>query len=103
MSKKCVNGCDGIVTGCSKCPKNVITIERTVPDLSYEIVEGQLKHIQGQILTLVEAIVPVKEQRESAKMLVKGFINDKLTLLFDMYGPVERETPDYSGPDSLKE
>jgi hypothetical protein len=71
-------------------------VEQTIPKLSYEIVEGNFKHLQGQILTLIEAVVPEGRQLDSTKSAIKGYFNDKLTLLFDWYGPDDRETPKYS-------
>lgn len=78
-------------------------IERDTPALDYDIIESNLKHLQGQVLTVIEATVPQIDQCEATKMLIKGFFNDKLTHLFDMYGfESGKETPDYSDLDSSK-
>lgn len=99
MSKKCVNGCDGITTGCSQCPKKIITVEKEIPDISYELVEGIVKHLQGQILTLAEATVE-DSRLKATKDLIKGHFNDTYTRLFEpfMYhGTVsEGALPDYN-------
>ena len=74
-----------------------LTIEREIPDLSYDIVEGSLKHLQGQMLTLIETLGLSEMQTESTKSLIKNFINQKLTHLFDMYGPEDtNRIPAYS-------
>jgi hypothetical protein len=72
-------------------------IIRDTHKLSYEIVEGALKHLQGQVLTVLEATVPAGEQQKATKSLIKGFFNEKLTHFFSMYGDTSKqETPHYS-------
>lgn len=72
-----------------------ISSEREIPDMSYELIEANLKHIQGQILTLVEAVIANEESKKATKSVIKGYFNDKLTHLFDLYGPEDKETPNY--------
>lgn len=75
------------------------TIEREVPELNYEMIEGSLKNLQGQVLTVIESIGGTMEQTKAAKSLVRSFFNQKLTHLFDWYGHESGlETPNYSGP-----
>lgn len=73
-----------------------IVIERELPPLTYDQVEDNLKHLQGQILTVIEASMADDEQRKAAKSLIKGFVNDKLTWMFDLYGHTSsHELPNY--------
>jgi hypothetical protein len=79
--------------------KRVKTIvERDAPALSYEIVEGNLKNLQGRVLTILEAAAIIPDSRlVAAKSLVKEAFNDKLTHFFSLYGhDSEQETPKYS-------
>lgn len=77
-----------------------ITIERQYPELNYELVEGILKNLQGQVLTVIESIGGTMEQTKAAKSLVRSFFNQKLTHFFEMYGhETDLETPNYSGPN----
>ena len=86
-------------TGNCEVRKTVLTIEREIPELSYEIVEGNLKNLQGQVLTVIESIGGTIEQTMAAKSLIRSFFNQKLTHLFDMYAhTTEQELPNYSGP-----
>lgn len=74
-----------------------IVIEREVTSLSYLTVEQSIKHLQGQILTVIEASITDSEQRTAVKGLIKGFVNDKLTWMFDLYGhTVAQELPNYN-------
>ena len=75
------------------------TVKKVIPKLSYSIVEGNFKHLQGQILTLIEATITNEQQLKATKNLIKGYVNDKLTWLFDQYGEAEREIPDYNPVD----
>jgi hypothetical protein len=80
--------------------KNTITITREVPELNYEMLEGNLKHLQGQVLTVVESLGGTMEQTKAAKSLVRSFFNRNLTHLFDFYGHTsEKEVPDYTGEE----
>lgn len=73
------------------------TIEREVPELDYEIAEGNLKHIQGQVLTIIEVAITDPQQLKAVKSIIKRCFNDKLTYLFDMYGRnTGLEMPNYS-------
>lgn len=79
--------------------RKTITIEREYPELNYELVEGQLKNLQGQVLTVIEAIGGTIEQTKAAKSLVRSFFNRNLTHLFEMYGhETDLEVPNYSSP-----
>jgi predicted metal-dependent enzyme (double-stranded beta helix superfamily) len=78
-------------------------VERNIPQLSYIIVEGNLKHLQGQILTLLEASMD-SQKLDAVKSLVRGYFNNKLTYFFDMYGQdgsSENEIPLYSDESYL--
>jgi hypothetical protein len=80
--------------------RKTITIEREYPELNYELMEGSLKNLQGQVLTVIEVIGGTMEETRAAKSLVRSFFNQKLTHLFDMYGhETDLETPNYSGPN----
>lgn len=105
MSKTRNCTCDGINTGCSQIgcpgqsPRTTITVEREIPKLSYELMEGNLKNLQGQVLTVVEAIGGTMEQTKAAKSLIRSFFNQQLTRLFEMYGyESHQELPNYSSP-----
>src|SRR6185295_3941776 len=77
-----------------------IIIEREVPVLTYDRIEEALKHLQGQILTVVEASITDRGQLEAAKSLVRSFVNTKLTWMFDLYGHTSsQEAPAYTDPD----
>lgn len=94
--KKCGCGLNEAYADCETGAKRFIKqVEKSIPNLSYDIVEGNLKHLQGQMLTLVEAVILDKGQLEATKSLVRGRFNEKLTHLFDMYGPGDRELPNY--------
>lgn len=81
-----------------KVKKDKIIIEREVPPLNYEFMEGNLKNLQGQVLTLIESLGITMEQSNAAKSLVRSFFNRNLTHLFDFYGhTTEQELPEYSG------
>lgn len=75
------------------------TVERDIPPLTYSMVEMNLKHVQGQVLTLIEAIIVDKQQLSATKDVIKNYFNAKLTHLFDMYGEDDREMPDYESTD----
>lgn len=73
------------------------TVEQEIPPLSYELIEGILKNLQGKVLTQFEASITNPMQLNAAKDLVKSHFNDKLTMLFDWYGEdSELEIPNYS-------
>lgn len=94
MSKeKCV--CNTKHDGTCKNPRIIRSIEKDMPILNYSLVEGNLKHIQGQVLTLIEAIILDKQQLSATKDIIKYYFNAKLTHLYDMYGEENREMPDY--------
>jgi hypothetical protein len=77
--------------------KDVIIIEREVPLLDYQALEGNFKHLQGKILTIVEASIIDRGQLEAVKSLIKSAVNDKLTWMFDLYGhSTDQEVPAYS-------
>lgn len=81
-----------------------ITIEREYPALSYEVVENNLKHVLGQVLTIVEALGVSDNQAKATKSLIKDRFNDKMTFLFDMYGrDTDLECPNYSYNDGKPE
>ena len=79
-----------------------ITITReTPPELNYDILEMHLKHMQGQVLTIIEIALTDPKQLKATKDAIKERFNEKLTWLFDLYGhttKIERETPEYSYP-----
>jgi hypothetical protein len=77
--------------------KDVIVIEREVPLLDYQALESNFKHLQGKILTIVEACITDKGQLDAVKSLIKSAVNDKLTWMFDLYGHTsDQEIPRYS-------
>ena len=72
-------------------------ILRNAPALSYDIVEHNLRNLQGQVLTILEAVLPKGSQLDATKDLVKDKFNNKLTWFFDLYGDsTKKETPSYA-------
>lgn len=108
MSKeKCVCTDNETICAAYDCSNRVkTTIKKSMPPLSYELIEGNFKHLQGQVLTAIEAVIPNDNtgQQSAIKSLIKGFFNDKLTHLFEMCGNygllIKQETPDYSHDDN---
>ena len=95
MSKEVCN-CAVKHEGLCDNPRVIKQIEIDYPALSYDIIETHLKHLQGQILTFVEAVVP-NDKVVATKSIIKTFVNQKLTQLFDRYGNQETNgLPSYS-------
>ena len=61
----------------------LLKIERSVPPLSYELFEGIVKHLQGEILTLAEATVE-PHRLQPTKNIIKANFNNALTRLFEV-------------------
>ncbi len=76
----------------------IIKIEREVPEVSYELIEGIIKNLQGHVLTVTEAVVS-NDKLTATKSLIKNHFNDSLTRTFEVFmnnGLVEEaQLPDY--------
>jgi hypothetical protein len=84
----------------------VIKVEKEVPDVSYELIEGQVKYLQGKVLTVIEAVITDPGQARATKSLIKRDFNDTLTLMFEVFmnlGLVEEGAiPDYEDEPSKR-
>jgi hypothetical protein len=65
-------------------PTSTITVEKEVPFVNYELIEGQVKHLQGQILTISEAVLE-GAQLNATKSLIKDRFNETLTRIFEVF------------------
>lgn len=50
--------------------------------LTEQGVKSQIQYLQGQILTLIEATVADKEQREATKDIANRYFNKRLDVVF---------------------
>lgn len=48
------------------------------PKFSYYLFESRLKHLQGEILTLIDAATADVDQRKSQKDIIRKFFGDEL-------------------------
>ena len=78
-----------------------IEMKVSAPPISYELIEGNFKHVQGQVLTIVEAVLEDDRQLKAAKDLIKNSFNEVLTRMYQLclYNGVadteDIETPNY--------
>lgn len=80
----------------------MIKIEKEVQEVSYDVIEMHIKHLQGKVLTLAEATISDKQQLQANKSLIKDNFNDTLTRVFEVFmynGLVpEEQVPQYTDP-----
>lgn len=58
--------------------------------LSCEVVQVQIKFLQGKVLTIIEAAIPDREQKKAVKDLIKGAFSDQLTYVLQLCYPEVR-------------
>ena len=52
--------------------------------LTYEGVKAQIKYVQGEILTLIEASISDKEQRQALKDIANRNFGKRLDIIFEI-------------------
>jgi hypothetical protein len=63
----------------------LVKVEMEIPPVSYELMEGMVKYLQGQVLTVVEATIVESKQQQATKSLIKSSFNDTLTRMFEIF------------------
>lgn len=66
--------------------------------LQYQIVNDNLRHLMGEVLTVVEGAITNEVQLKAVKSQIKGHFSAKLSWLYEMCG-----LPEIDGPISEME
>lgn len=55
-------------------------------ELPYSVIEFQVKSLMGEVLTVVDAALPMGEQKKAIKDLIKDRFSAKLSWLYEICG-----------------
>lgn len=66
--------------------------------MKYSLVAFQMKHLLGEMLTIVEAAIPESNQQRALKSLVKNTFHSKLDWIYTLCGtPAEQDAQNMIG------
>lgn len=54
--------------------------------MEYVAIEGQIKYLMGNILTVIDAVMPEGEQKKSTKDLIKDKFSQQLNWIYELCG-----------------
>lgn len=67
-------------------PAEIAEIEKQIP-MDYEIIESNIKFIQGKVLTIIEASIHSDSQCKAVKDLIKHVFSESLTKIYNETHP----------------